>query len=141
MPTTSINRDQLRTHLRRAGLRATRARLDLATLIFGEGDRHFTAEALHREAGDAAIDVSLATIYNTLNRLAAVGLLQRIVLDSRRTYFDTNTQPHHHLFDEDAGRLEDVPVGAVELNGLPDIPDGTHIESVDIVIRVRRDEA
>ncbi|WP_440997204.1 iron response transcriptional regulator IrrA [Arhodomonas sp. SL1] len=136
---SAITREQLRTHLRQAGLRATRARLDLAALIFGGGAQHLTAEGLHRRARETGIQTSLATVYNTLNRLTAVGLLQRIVLDSRRTYFDTNTEPHHHLFDEDDGELQDIPAEAVEFLRLPEAPAGRRIESVDIVIRVRRE--
>jgi len=40
--------------LRRAGLRPTRQRTALATLLFGNGDRHVTAEILHEEAGWSA---------------------------------------------------------------------------------------
>ena len=54
--------------LRTAGLRPTRQRLELAGLLFRDGDRHFTAENLHAEAQDAGIQVSLATVYNTLHQ-------------------------------------------------------------------------
>ncbi|WP_435104282.1 iron response transcriptional regulator IrrA [Arhodomonas sp. AD133] len=128
----------LRACLRSAGMRATRPRLALAALIFEAGHRHLTAEGLHREAAHTGTRLPLATVYNTLHRLTEAGLLQRIVVDARRSYFDTNTTPHYHFFDEDHGRLVDIPAEAVELSRLPEAPAGTEVESVDVIIRVRR---
>ncbi|HKJ95870.1 MAG TPA: Fur family transcriptional regulator [Gammaproteobacteria bacterium] len=127
----------LRSGLRRAGLRATRPRLELAGLIFGSGDRHLTAESLEREARAAGIAVPLATVYNTLNCLTDAGLLREIVVDAKRTYFDTNTAPHYHFFYEDDGRLEDIPADSVAIGGLPEAPSGTRIRDIDLIIRVR----
>jgi len=41
---------RIEAKLRESGLRPTRQRLDLARLLFREGDRHVTAETLHGEA-------------------------------------------------------------------------------------------
>ena len=57
-PSTGIDANKL---LRRAGLRPTRQRVALATLLFGAGDRHVTAEILHEEAVAMGERVSLAT--------------------------------------------------------------------------------
>ena len=54
--------------LRGAELRPTRQRLALAKILFENGDRHVTAESLHEEAIAGNIDVSLATVYNTLHQ-------------------------------------------------------------------------
>src|SRR5689334_2400745 len=64
--------------LRRAGLRPTRQRVALATLLFCSGDRHVTAELLHEEAVRAGERVSLATVYNTLHQFKRAGLLREI---------------------------------------------------------------
>ena len=84
--------------LRAAGLRPTRQRLALAKLLFEGGDRHVTAEMLHSEARTASIRVALATVYNTLHQFTAAELLREIVVDSQRSYFDTNMADHHHFF-------------------------------------------
>jgi Fur family iron response transcriptional regulator len=68
--------DAIEAKLRRAGLRPTRQRLDLARLLFREGDRHVTAEMLHAEAASRDISVSLATVYNTLHQFTECGLLR-----------------------------------------------------------------
>jgi Fur family iron response transcriptional regulator len=50
-----------------AGLRPTRQRVALASLLVGDGmDRHVTAESLFAAARSAGEAVSLATVYNTL---------------------------------------------------------------------------
>jgi len=49
--------------LREVGLRPTRQRMELGWLMFGKGDRHFTAEMLYEEANKAKVPVSLATFF------------------------------------------------------------------------------
>ena len=56
----------MRTKLRAVGLRPTRTRVALSSLLFAKGDRHLTAEMLFEEATRAKVSVSLATIYNSL---------------------------------------------------------------------------
>ena len=94
--------------LRKAGLRPTRQRLALASLLFAHGDRHVTAEGLHEEAVSAGVPVSLATVYNTMHQFTAAGLLREVTVDGTRTYFDTNTGDHHHFYCEDDGMLMDI---------------------------------
>ena len=130
----------LRERLRRAGLRPTRQRLALAALLLRKGHRHVTAEALAREAQDAGIAVSLATVYNTLHQFTAAGLLREVAVASDRVWFDTNTQPHHHFFDPARQRLTDIPADAVALGALPPAPAGTRIEGAELVIRIAADE-
>jgi Fur family iron response transcriptional regulator len=126
--------------LRGAGLRPTRQRLALARLLFDAEERHVTAETLHGEAINGGVRVSLATVYNTLHQFTEVGLLREVVVDSGRTYFDTNTRDHHHFFFEDSGDLRDIPGEDVRLAGLPEAPTGAAVSRVDVIIRVRRTE-
>lgn len=122
--------------LKAAGMRPTRQRLALARLLFEPGHRHVTAEALHGEALAAGVKVSLATIYNTLHQLTTIGLLREIVIDTGKTYFDTNVDDHHHFFLERTGRLIDIPGADVALGALPAAPDGLKIARVDVIIRL-----
>ncbi len=122
--------------LRAAGLRPTRQRLALAKLLFEGEDRHISAEQLHSEALSSNIRVSLATVYNTLHQFTDAGLMREIVVDSGRSYFDTNTTDHHHFFFEKSGRLEDIPDHQVALTQVPAAPPGFKIKSVDVIVRV-----
>ena len=127
-----------RTRLRSAGLRPTRQRVALAHLLFAQGHRHVSAEALHDEAMLASVPVSLATVYNTLHQFTDAGLLREVVLDGSKTYFDTNVSDHHHFFLEDDNVMFDVPEDALSLDRLPEPPEGMEISRVDVVIRLRR---
>jgi Fur family iron response transcriptional regulator len=123
--------------LRAVGLRPTRQRLALARLLLENGDRHITAEQLHAEVGAAGIQVSLATVYNTLHQFTEAGLLREVVVEPGRSYFDTNTADHHHFFCEDTSKLQDIPGRDVVVSGFPLPPSGTKISRVDVIIRVR----
>lgn len=125
--------------LRAAGLRPTRQRVALARLLFDGRDRHVTAEHLHGEALAQQIRVSLATIYNTLHQFTGAGLLREVVVEPGRSYFDTNTDDHHHFFCESTGHLQDIPGDKVMVGQLPTPPDGSAISRVDVIIRIRRD--
>ena len=127
--------------LHRAGLRPTRQRLALARLLFERGDRHVTAEQLHAEARDAQVSVSLATVYNTLHQFTESSLLREVVVETGRSYFDTNTSDHHHFFHETSGHLRDIDCGQIDLAGLPSVPEGTRISRVDVVIRLADENA
>jgi len=127
---------QVLDRLRTVGLRPTRQRLALAKLLFEGGDRHVTAEMLHAEAQAAAIRVSLATVYNALHQFTAAGLLREIVVDSQRSYFDTNMADHHHFFFEETSQLADIPGHEVVVAALPMPPKGKAVTRVDVVVRV-----
>ncbi len=124
--------------LRTAGLRPTRQRLALAGLIFRAGDRHVSAEALHGEAIKAGITVSLATVYNTLHQFTQAGLLQQVVVDASRCYFDTNVGDHQHFYVPDEETLIDIPGNDIKVSGWPQAPKGTTVERVDVIVRLKR---
>ena len=128
---------ELLQRLRAAGLRPTRQRLALARLLFGQGDRHITADELHAEADAAGVGVSLATVYNTLNQFTAAGLLRAVAVEAGRAYFDTNTTAHHHFYFEENGRLVDIPAEGLSIAGVPEAPVGSEVERVDVIVRLR----
>lgn len=122
-----------------AGLRPTRQRVALASLLVGDGEhRHVTAESLYAAVHDNGERVSLATVYNTLRAFCEVGLMHEITVDGTKSYFDTNTHDHPHFFWEDSGTLTDAPSEELEIVRIPKAPDGAEIASVDVVIRLRR---
>jgi Fur family iron response transcriptional regulator len=123
--------------LNAVGLRPTRQRLALARSLFENGDRHITAEQLHREMIERGVRVSLATVYNSLNQFTDAGLLREVVIEAGRSYFDTNTVEHHHFFNDDSGELQDIPADSVVLSSLPVAPPNLVIERVDVVVHVR----
>lgn len=127
----------VRSRLRDVGLRPTRQRVALAEILFSHGHRHLSAEDLHAEALSAKVPVSLATVYNTLNQFTGAGLLREVAVEGTRTYFDTNTEDHHHFYVENENRVFDIPGAHVAIGDLPPPPEGMEIVRVDVVVRLR----
>ena len=128
----------VRTMLRKVGLRPTRQRMELGWILFAKGDRHLTAEMLFEEASKARVPVSLATVYNTLNQFTEVGLLRQVAVDGSKTYFDTNVTDHHHFFLEGENALMDIPSAKVVVSDMPTALEGYEIDRVEVVVRLKR---
>ena len=121
------------------GLRPTRQRITLASLLVGDGhNRHVTAESLYAACTETGEKVSLATVYNTLRAFCDAGLVHEVVVDGSRSYFDTRTDDHPHFYWEDSAELTDAPADQLQITGLPQAPAGAEISRVDVVIRLRR---
>ena len=130
-----------KTWLTSADLRPTRQRLSLATLLVGEGqNRHVTAEGLHEAVLATDDKVSLATVYNTLRVFCSVGLMQEVIVDGGggRSHFDTRVDDHPHFYIEDRGYLIDAPGTNLNIENIPDIPEGYAIAKIDVFIRLRK---
>jgi Fur family iron response transcriptional regulator len=134
----NISRDKasLVNHLQNAGVRVTRQRVQLATILFDGKPKHVTAEQVRGLLKKGHATVSLATIYNTLHQFTTVGLLREIFVDSV-TYFDTNNVSHYHFFDEDTRELTDIHADKISLNSLARLPKGRKLSQVDLMLRVR----
>jgi Fur family transcriptional regulator, iron response regulator len=125
--------------LKTGGLRPTRQRLALAELLVGDGmNRHVTAESLFALSSDTGEKVSLATVYNTLRAFCDAGLMNEIVVDGSKSYFDTRIDDHPHFYWEDSHTLTDAPAEELEIASLPNPPAGMEVSRVDVVIRLRR---
>ncbi|WP_374644729.1 iron response transcriptional regulator IrrA [Tabrizicola sp.] len=122
-----------------AGLRPTRQRIALAELLVGDGEnRHVTAESLHAASRAAGEGVSLATVYNTLRAFCEAGLMNEVVVDGSKSYFDTRTDDHPHYYWEDSHSLTDAPAEELSIASLPKVPEGMAVSRVDVVIRLRK---
>jgi len=61
-----------------------------------------------------------------------------VVVSSSKVFYDPNTEPHHHLYDETTGTLRDIPAEEIDVGQLmPQLPDGVSGDELDIVVRVR----
>lgn len=134
---TPENDVEAEARLRLAGLRPTRQRVALAALLFAKGDRHLTVEELHEEAAEVSVDVSLATVYNTLHQFTEAGMIRVLAVEGSKTYFDTNVSDHHHFFVEGRNQVLDIPLSNITIANLPEPPEGMEIAHVDVVIRLR----
>ena len=85
--------------------------------------------------------LSLATVYNTLHAFCRAGLLKEIVVDGSGSWFDTRVDDHPHFYWQETGELTDASPESLRFNHLPDLPEGTEISEVDVVIRLRRKQS
>jgi len=117
-------------------IRPTKIRRAIAELLFDGADKHVTVDDVIDLARNQNIKTSVASVYNTLNQFASAGLLRRVTVEQGRAFFDTNLSEHHHFYFEDEERLEDIPVDSISVDGLPNLPKGRRIKSVDVTIRI-----
>lgn len=123
--------------LQAAGLRPTRQRLALATILFDGMPKHMTAEQVYAAARKNKARLSLATVYNALRQFTQAGLLRQVMTEASRVYFDTNCDAHYHFFDETTGQLRDIPAKEIAIARLPKLPAGRLLDRVDIIVRLR----
>ena len=124
--------------LRKSGLRPTKQRLKICELLFNSNKTfHFTVNDLAKMAENKEnINISLATIYNTIHAFKKKGYLKEIPINSNQSYFDTNTSNHHHFFDEKKGELIDLEnkdINPIKIN--KKIP-GKKINSIEVLVKI-----
>ncbi|MEO8899215.1 MAG: transcriptional repressor [Candidatus Dormibacter sp.] len=127
---------ELVDRLRDRGWRMTAQRRVVAEVLAGE-HVHLTAEAIHAAAQARLPEVSLATVYNTLNELVAMGeVLQVCAGDGPKRYDPNVTDAHQHLVCVRCGDLRDVvPSGQDGLHLAVNQRYGYRILNVDVVFR------
>jgi len=126
----------LESSLRQRSIYPTGQRLSIASVLLCR-HQHITADALYEQLRQAGEQVSKATVYNTLSLFVEKGLVREIVVESGKTFYDSNNTHHHHIFNVDTGTLTDTVEPLAERLGSVHIPSGTDLESIDVVVRVR----
>ncbi len=126
---------RLVVRLRDRGWRLTAQRRVIAEAMAGE-HVHLAAEEVFERAREVLPEVSLATVYNTLNELVDMGELLAIAhADGRRRYDPNVEERHHHLVCVDCGRMVDVQADE------PHLPDdqqqGFEILGIEVAFRAR----
>ena len=134
---TRMHRDDAADLLCERGIPPTAQRIDIAVVLLAR-PQHVCAEDLQRMLDRHGTLVSRATVYNTLGLFARKGLVRELFVDSGKVLYDSNTANHDHIYDVDTGVLTDIEPGAVAVSAMPCLPAGTRVESVAVVIRVRR---
>lgn len=88
--------------------------------VMGGDNVHLTAEDVLERARQRLPEVSLGTVYNTLNELVSMGEVQQVDAGVGPTRYDPNTKDgHHHLVCLKCGELRDVHPQGLEALELP----------------------
>ncbi len=123
--------------LRANNLRVTRPRMSMLNIIQELHPFHVTARQMQEFLRERGIDrVSLATVYNVLNTLHALGALSEVVDQRGNRWFDSTTEHHFHAYDTETDKLIDITPFA--------LPDALHtslgknyaIEKIELIVHV-----
>lgn len=99
---------ELVDRLRDRGWRMTAQRRVIAEAMAGD-HVHLAADEVYDRARAALPEVSLATVYNTLNELVELGEVAELThADGRKRYDPNVAERHHHLVCTECGRMLDV---------------------------------
>ena len=132
----NMTRDEISALLRGRGINPTGQRVEIARVVFSQC-AHLSAEEIFSQINTDRQRVSKATVYNTLGLFAEKGLVREVIADPTKIFYDPNTAPHHHFYDISTGVLTDIDANAVQVSGIPPLPDGASLEGVDVVVRLR----
>ena len=127
--------------LRSSKLRPTKQRIRIAEFLFKrEKTFHFTVENLNKNLNkkDSSENISLATIYNTVDAFKKAGHLKEILTNNNSNYFDTNISSHHHFYDDQTKELTDINFDEVEFTKMPHAPKGKKIKEVEVIVSLQK---
>mgnify|MGYP000888629388 CR=1 FL=1 len=123
---TELFRDQ--------GLKITPQRVCIFEALFGSTE-HPTAETVYEQVRVEMPSISLRTVYQTLNDLAAMGEIQAFDLGTGSARFDPNVDHHQHLVCTACGTVRDVYLDTGDLTPAHSAVDGFHVTSTEVVFR------
>jgi Fe2+ or Zn2+ uptake regulation protein len=107
-----------------------------------EGDvTHPSAEHVHDKVRREMPNVSLKTVYQTLNDLAELGAISVLDVGTGSARFDPNVDTvHHHLVCRSCGKVRDLAADFSGLTVARRAAQGFNVESAEVVFRGLCDE-
>ncbi len=126
----------LAERLRQRGWRMTAQRRVVADVLAGE-HVHMTAEAVHAASHVVLPEISMATVYNTLNDMVSMGEVMEVFAGNGPKRYDPNARhPHQHLICVGCAALWDVaPSGEEQLTLPPTEQHDFQLVGVDVIFR------
>tara|TARA_B100001123_G_C14988609_1_gene898636 strand:- start:215 stop:631 length:417 start_codon:yes stop_codon:yes gene_type:complete len=124
--------------LRSSGLRPTKQRITICKLLFDRKNTfHFSINNLNNILkNNFSEKISLATIYNTIHAFKNKGYLKEILINSDKSYFDTNVSNHHHFFNETTNELIDLKDEDVSNVKIKKTIPGKKIKSIELLVKI-----
>ncbi len=124
--------------LRSRGIVPTAQRLAIARILLSK-PQHLSAEEVFLRVNHEShiAHVSKATVYNTLALFVDKGLIREVIADPSRTFYCSTIRPHPHFYNVDTHQLADADPALCKVQLEQPLPEGTELESIDVIIRVR----
>jgi Fur family iron response transcriptional regulator len=136
VPIAVLGEDEAANRLRDYDILPTQQRVQIARVLL-TGDQHLSADQVLELVEATGSKVSKATVYNTLGLFADKGILREVNVDPNRVFYDTNNTVHHHFYNIDSGELSDIDPGQIPVDQLPKAPEGSVVDGVEVIIRIR----
>lgn len=109
-----IQKPDYETALREAGVRITRPRRVILSILSEAGD-HPDAMEIFRRAVDVDPGISLSTVYRTMKVLEELGAIHRHAFEGGPSRFEPAAGEHHdHLIDIDTGDVIEFQSDRIE---------------------------
>lgn len=97
--------ERVLAQLRDGGGRVTSSRRVVVEALFTSSDHHLTAREVADAAQRVAPDLHESTVYRILDRLAELGVVQRLELGAGAVVFHVASSDHHHLLCDGCGAV------------------------------------
>jgi len=130
-------KEQVEERLRSKGVKPTMQRTEIGMLMFAS-PRHMSADQIISDLRLTGSRVSKATVYNTLNLFSKHGLVREVLVDPERQFYDSKNGPHHHFYNVDTGELIDIALDDLLISRMPELPEDTEANDIEIVVKVRK---
>ena len=127
--------EKIKNVLRQINLRPTKQRIAIFDILFRQENWHFSADIVEKKCSESGVKISAGTIYNVLNDFYAKGLISKVMIDDDRSWFDTNTSDHFHIYDTKDRKLYDIAPEDIDLS-LPKTIKEDDVKKVEILIKV-----
>lgn len=85
-------------------VRVSKHRLAVLSYL-AESKDHPTADRMYRDLKTTVKKLSKATVYNTLNVLAAAGVIRQLTIEGSEARYDIEIHPHGHFVCESCGAI------------------------------------
>ncbi|MCP5517609.1 MAG: transcriptional repressor [Verrucomicrobiales bacterium] len=125
---------RLTERLSRTGLRFTAQRRHVYSTLLKKRD-HPSAEEVFMRAKAEMPDLSMATVYNTLDMLVKCGLVRQVVHERGASRYCSNMQEHHHFHCEECGGTFDIDKEPETDDPEIHMPPGFSIHHFEILFR------
>ncbi|MCY3998967.1 MAG: transcriptional repressor [Flavobacteriaceae bacterium] len=95
-------------YLKEKKLRRTPERFNVLNEIYSL-DSHFEVERLHKILDSKSYNISVATVYNTIDLLLECGLIRRHQFGSNQNYYEKSyfNKQHDHVILTDSGEIKE----------------------------------
>lgn len=111
----SFSVKDLKNKLKIHKLKSTSARLALLD-IFEHNKKPLSVKELAEKLGSTGVDT--VTVYRNVESLEKAGLLKKIFIDNKQSYYELASQNHHHhLICKVCGKISDITGCSVTVSG------------------------